>query len=234
MSSLPEGELRIYPNGKYYRWYYSKDGKTTFLDKSKKDLAQELSRKKYLSLKNSYLLAEYKFLQMYYEDIEEKELALEQFLTQSGYSQLLSSTTCNNDNYHDWMTEKFISNPKYAEHLTYVCPSGNRVRSKSEQLIDIVLSQHNIPYRYECELVIGNVTFYPDFTILHPITKQLFYWEHFGKMDDYNYSKNALAKIKTFQEHGLIAGKNLILTFESSEHPFTYKDAEAALVQMHI
>lgn len=53
-------------------------------------------------------------------------------------------------------------------------------------------------------------------------------------MDDYNYSKQALSKIKTFQDYGIIAGKNLILTFESSEHPFTYKDAEAALVQMHI
>ncbi|SCZ79543.1 hypothetical protein SAMN02910350_01838 [Pseudobutyrivibrio xylanivorans] len=108
------------------------------------------------------------------------------------------------------------------------------VRSKSETFIDIVLCQKNIPFRYEYELKIGNNTFYPDFTIMHPISKEIIYWEHLGKMDNPEYFRKALAKIKVYHDNGIFAGQNLILTFESKTHPFTYNEAEAALVQMNL
>ena len=96
----------------------------------------------------------------------------------------------------------------------------------------MALTQHGISFRYECELMIGKTVFYPDFTILNPNNGLLIYWEHLGMMDEPEYSRKALYKLNKYIEYGLIPGKNLILTFESKENPFSYAGAEAALVQL--
>ncbi|MFQ8777759.1 MAG: hypothetical protein ACLR78_10425 [Roseburia sp.] len=63
------------------------------------------------------------------------------------------------------------------------------MRSKSEAMIAMLLHLNAIPYRYECALSLGGVTLFPDFTIRHPVTGVLYYWEHFGLMDDPAYAK---------------------------------------------
>ena len=42
----------------------------------------------------------------------------------------------------------------HPEHLICKSISGNMVRSKSEMMIDMLLFQHRIPFRYECALVL--------------------------------------------------------------------------------
>lgn len=85
---------------------------------------------------------------------------------------------------HQWLHMPFQSNPFHPENLIHKTASGKMVRSKSEVLIDLVLTTNHIPFHYESALVLGNSTIYPDFTILHPKTGKIFYWEHFGFMDD--------------------------------------------------
>jgi len=63
----------------------------------------------------------------------------------------------------------------------------NHNRYKSEVFIDMALFTNNIPFRYECALELGHSTLYPDFTIRHPKTGEICYWEHFGLMDDPSY-----------------------------------------------
>ena len=41
------------------------------------------------------------------------------------------------------------------------------MRSKSEAMIAMSLYVQKIPYRYECELKLGSITLFPDFTIRH-------------------------------------------------------------------
>ncbi len=108
------------------------------------------------------------------------------------------------------------------------------VRSKSEVFIDIVLSQNNIPYRYENELLLDGKQFYPDFTLLNPVTKELIYWEHLGLMSNHDYVRMCFNKLRTYHQHGITPGVNLILTFESTNNPFSFTDAEAALKQMKL
>ena len=98
----------------------------------------------------------------------------------------------------------------------------------------MALNQHHIPYRYECELVLGKSTFYPDFTIKHPVTDEILYWEHFGLMEDKLYCQNAYRKLQVYADNGIIPGKNLIVTFETRNNPFSYSDAEVALTQLHL
>ena len=121
----------------------------------------------------------------------------------------------------DWSNAPYRKNPNYIDQLLHQSFSGNHVRSKSEVLIDTSLYLNKIPYRYECALSLADTTFFPDFTILHPDTKKLYYWEHFGMMDHPDYSKNAFSKLEFYNSHNIIPSINLITTFETKEHPLT-------------
>ena len=117
------------------------------------------------------------------------------------------------------MNSPYQRNMKYPEQLNHKTSSGNRVRSKSEAMIDMFLHTNRIPFRYECALELGEITIYPDFTIRHPETGEVYYWEHFGLMDDPDYRKKAISKIQLYTAHGIIPSINLITTFETKEHP---------------
>lgn len=93
------------------------------------------------------------------------------------------------------------------------------VRSKSEAFIDMLLHANKIPFRYECALTLGSITYYPDFTIMHPKTGEIFYWEHFGMMDDPAYAGKAFSKLHNYSKHGIIPSINLITTYETQDHP---------------
>lgn len=90
-----------------------------------------------------------------------------------------------------------------------------------ELLIDNLLYTNKIPFRYECELQLGASIIYPDFTIRHPKTGEVYYWEHFGKMDGINYCKNACAKLQLYALHGIIPSINLITTYETQKNPLS-------------
>lgn len=52
-----------------------------------------------------------------------------------------------------------------------------------------------IPFRYECALYLNGVLVFPDFTIRHPKTGEVYYWEHFGLIDQPSYVKRTMEKI---------------------------------------
>lgn len=88
-----------------------------------------------------------------------------------------------------------------------------------------------IPFRYECALQLGETTLYPDFTILHPITGELFYWEHFGKMDNPKYAQNCIAKLQNYTAHGILPGIYLITTYESKDRPLTSETIDRVIAE---
>ena len=100
------------------------------------------------------------------------------------------------------------------------------VRSKSEALIDTVLYINKIPFRYECALKLDETTIYPDFTIRHPRTGKLYYWEHFGRMDDPNYRRKVFAKQQLYADHNIIPSIQLISTYETREQPLNMEFVE--------
>ena len=118
-----------------------------------------------------------------------------------------------------WMLSPFKSNPTYPDGLNCNSISGHVLRSKSECMIDMLLYESNIPFRYECELTLNNHTIYPDFTIRHPRTGEVYYWEHFGMMDEPPYAKKAMSKLNLYIENQIIPSINLITTYETKDHP---------------
>ena len=104
---------------------------------------------------------------------------------------------------------------------------GERVRSKSEVLIADSLNRLGIPYRYEYPLKLKNgITVHPDFLCLNVRTRQEFYWEHFGMMDNPEYTENAIHKLQQYSENNLHPGINLILTMETISNPLNLKYIE--------
>lgn len=125
-----------------------------------------------------------------------------------------------------WCRAPYERNVKYPEKLVHQSSSGNYVRSKSECLIDTILYMKQIPFRYECALQLGEITVYPDFTILHPRTGKVYYWEHFGMMDKAEYAQKAFAKQNQYAMHGIIPSHQLIVTYETSEKPLASNEIE--------
>lgn len=81
------------------------------------------------------------------------------------------------------------------------------------------LHTNKIPFRYECILHLGNTTIFPNFTIRHPKTGKVFYWEHFGLIDNTAYCQNMHSKLQLYTSHGIMPSIQLIATFETQSHP---------------
>ena len=79
--------------------------------------------------------------------------------------------------------------PDAPEHLT---ARNERVRSKSEIMIADALARNMIVFRYEYPIEIEGLGYVrPDFLCLHPVTRQVILWEHYGMMDDPSYADQA-------------------------------------------
>lgn len=98
---------------------------------------------------------------------------------------------------------------------------GEHVRSKSELLIADRLSAKDVPYHYELAYSPdeGTTIIHPDFTVLNTRTCEQFFWEHLGKMDDGEYASMAKKRIERYAMFGIVPGRNLIVTFETSGNP---------------
>ncbi len=102
---------------------------------------------------------------------------------------------------------------------------GDIVRSWPELLIADALFRARIPYRYEKPFVLYNGhTIRPDFTIMHPVTGEVFIWEHFGRTDKPSYMGDSVKKIKDYAKSGAIIGKGLIATFDNDEFKLTNEE----------
>ena len=113
----------------------------------------------------------------------------------------------------------------------YQTNHGEMVRSKSELTIANKLADKGIPYKYECPLTLSNgTTIYPDFTILDVRMRKEIYWEHIGLMDDREYARQSVFKMKSMMKDGIILGKNLIITEETTANPLGTNEIDAVIM----
>lgn len=212
-------------------WYQSDGHNKIYIKKKDKSLAEKLATKK-------YLLAKLK-------DLENEKVATDMYLRH--YSNGRKHTDCLFDSSTEflkllpasftpisaelktWMDAPYEKNTEHPEHLIHRVGPDEYVRSKSEAMIAKALKEHKIPYRYECKLILGDVELYPDFTIRHPRTGKLYYFEHFGLLDKPNYVKNMHSKLQLFTSYHIMPGINLIATFENNENPLTFEQVEAII-----
>lgn len=224
LEGLPRGYLRCERNGKYAKWFYYHDEIQEYVPKKKKDLAERLAIRKYKEMQLEEFQTELQAIEAYMK-CKKKALCSEDLLQDDSlYKPLLMPYVMQHDEeISKWVNEPYMRNAAYPEKLIHKSVAGIMVRSKSEALIVSSLVRNHIPFRYECLLHINDYIFYPDFTIMHPKTKKIYYWEHFGRMDDREYVKMTSNKLNTYFMNGINPSDNLIMTFESSTNPLDYE-----------
>ena len=93
------------------------------------------------------------------------------------------------------------------------------MRSRIELIVADMLYDLGISYRYECGLNLPTGCIYPDFTILHPETLELYYVEIFGMMDNPEYERNAFGKIAKYAASDVYA--QLLMFFDHKNAPLS-------------
>ena len=220
---LPAGNLHIKKqNGKNY--YYaqpegcSNDQRNPVYDRKQiSDMAQ-----------HSYLL---KILRA----AEEEEKVITQFLDRvpkesfegvyeslpESRQSLISPVRLTDRQYIDhWLNQPYKHKAFREGDPFFITDRGERVRSKSEQLIANRLNAKDIPYKYECPITVNGEILHPDFTILRISDRKELYYEHLGKMGDEDYAFKAIRRINSYILDGFIPGKDLFTSMESSRAPF--------------
>lgn len=227
LEEFPKGSLECNKDGDRYRWYVYVDKQRKALSKRKdQELAAQFLNKMQLQCELDAVSAEIIAMDAYnkhlsgvdrYEEFFEKmqKPAYQDLLEWLGRSYKKKTKLDS----AEWEKAPFVQNQEHPENKIYHTTHGDLVRSKSEMMISLLLSQHNIPFHYEEELVLDNITLYPDFTIMHPISLKKVYWEHLGMLNSESYYQVTTKKIHTYIENGIFPGDNLILTCEDLNHP---------------
>lgn len=236
LCEYPEGELQCVNNGSYNKWFYKLGKEKKYLPKEHKILAQQLATKKYLLLQIKDLLEEKQAIDLYLKHRKIHPSKAEALLMDKSEFRTLISAQSNvsNEEIIDWQNSPYVQNENYPQQKMYKTVTGQYVRSKSEVIISMILHKYHIPFRYECALRLGERVIYPDFTIKHPKTGKIYYYEHFGRMDDAAYCKKACAKIELYSLNGIIPTIQLLATFETSDNPLTPEAVEQLVKQYFI
>ncbi len=223
LKTLPDGKLICSQNGTRVKWYRSDGHKKIYIPKKQRALAEQLAKKKYFSLLLEDLSHEKRALDFYLSHHSKNTGKAEYLLTEiQGYRELLTPYfSAHSQNISAWLNAPFEQNHKYPEQLIHKTASGKLVRSKSEAMIDLYLYMQHIPFRYECALQLGETTIFPDFTIMHPFTGKLYYWEHFGMMDEPYYYQKTFLKLQLYASYGIVPSINLITTYETRSNPLS-------------
>ncbi len=234
------------PPGKLHMTNYQNHTKF-YLRKEKTDITGE-----YISKSDDSKLKPY--LQKYYDEkilkiINQEISILNAFLNKSSdfitriqqtYSSLPNETKkfihpldMSNEDYKNyWLSIPYERKPIPDYVPFYETKLKERVRSKSEINIANALAENGIPYKYECPLILKNGTkIHPDFTILNVRERRVTYWEHRGMMDDKDYAKSSVLRLKTLMQNGIYLGPDLIITEETNANPLGTDEINAIIMK---
>lgn len=115
-----------------------------------------------------------------------------------------------------WASEEYEHFSLRQSGKQHVTSRGLMVRSKAEVLIAEKLYEHNIPFRYEQALHIGDTILGPDFTIKRSDGK-LFYWEHEGLTNSPEYLRHQIWKSQLYAKQNIVPWDNLIVTYDTEQ-----------------
>lgn len=241
LKKAPRGSLRISRSNDTDQYYWRTDPKDTigtYIKKGNEKLIQDLAQKEYAQ----------KILITAKEKLDKiKELLdvykLDKIMTTYSNLPLAKQKVItpyilpDKDYIEFWQQKKYnekqqlTKQPAFIEKANSVnddsiiiTEKGEIVRSKSEKILADKFKLMNIPYVYELPLYLDGYGYIkPDFTMLNVRTRNVYYWEHLGLMDNAEYCEKAIKKIELFERNGIFPGDQLILTYETEKHPLNMK-----------
>lgn len=232
----PRGKLRVdMKKGKpqYYRIIDSTDTRGKYIKKKDIGIAMALAQKNYNSKLQEIIKEEIEGIDRLLVTLNQSPEELFKNLN-LGRKNLIKPYLIDDEEYISrWISEPFETDKYYPEDKIYETNSGEIVRSKSEIMIANAYDELGIPYRYEAKLPLKNGKYrFPDFTVLDVKNRKIIYHEHFGRLDDEDYRFKNLRKLEDYREAGIILGKNLIVTYETSITPFNIHNVKQMLKEI--
>ncbi len=222
LDALPEGKIRhTRNNGKTVTYHVTKqDGKLRRTVIHDSDLILRLLRREFLDLYIENNTARLNGLTVLLEDLQklrDDDSILHEIVEQSypdADEELRRKIGCPvNTGADSWADAEYRQSQYKPEYKRFRTSRGLKVRSKSEVIIAEMLYSYGIPFRYEEEICIDGVTYAPDFTILCPDGRTV-YWEHLGLVSSLRYYDSQLSKLRMYYSAGIVPWKNLILSYD--------------------
>lgn len=228
LQKAPEGWLRTCRHREGWQYYYRNDPKNfngNYIKEKDMELAKSLAQRDYDEKIVSVAEQEIKAIDKYFQTIPKGSAEdIYQTLHPARQSIVTPIRETDAEYIRKWESVKYSGKEFLEDTPELYTLRGERVRSKSENMIADMLYQEGIPYRYEYPLRIkGFGVVYPDFTILDVKNKKEMLWEHFGMMDDSAYVEKAIKKIAMYERQGIFLGEGLIVTFEAKNLPLNSK-----------
>ena len=242
LKKAPKGSLRVSKSHgavQYYQKINKDDKNGHYLDSAHKELTQKLAQKAYNIKLVPEIQKEIDVLQNAITQLQkilqgrQVSLRVLECINPDCRALVVPATLSDAQYAAAWLETKYKGKPFQPDAKPLYTSGGQRVRSKSEVIIAEALARLDIPFRYEFPLKLqkgggrhGTFTVYPDFLCLNLRTRQEFIWEHFGLMDDPEYSEKFVQKIHTYGENGILPGKNLIFTTETEKEQLDTRNVE--------
>lgn len=215
-ASFEEFKVSSSRNSVRYFCRKNKEEKWTYLKDSEKEHAALLAQNEYdrrvLPILKQKLALTQKMIQIQ-ESLVEENLFWD---LHPGRRDLIVPTTPVTERLLDnWNMLSYTGKPFSPADPEIYTEKGERVRSKSEKIIAEKLTAMGIPYKYEYPVRFRTYTGHVDFYVLNKYTGKVFYYEHFGMMEDDKYKKDAAQRIRDYEKLGIMPGTGLVMTFES-------------------
>lgn len=223
LKHAPEGSLRRSYYRGHTRFYHSvpnENKKVEYLGKDQTFLLDALAQKKYNLKAYAALMQEQRVI----ESVLAKD-----FPTLTEIFEALPQDVQKHVEPH------VLPDDEYAERWVKemsLGASGEKFKSRVEVILHQYYKQHHIPNVYEPALYLdGFGTVRPDFAVLNMRTRQMFYHEHFGKLDDEEYRLRNMKKLRAYHKNGFYEGVNLIVTMESDGVMVDYEELEELVLK---
>ena len=238
LKKAPEGSLYITNNKKQCQYYWRKskeDRHGVYIKKKNKKLIWDLDQKEYtlklltkVEENKKYIekiLNKYNFdegVQVYEKLNPLKQTIVHPYvLPEEDYVEYWYEYQKNEK---EKLSNKIAKRYMIEDELEIITENGEKVKSKSEKILADKFKSMGIPYAYEQPVLLNGYGYVlPDFKILNKKTRKEYYWEHFGMMDDREYAEKTIKKIENYEKNGIFPGKNLIMTFETKQHPLSMR-----------
>ena len=226
LAKAPKGKIHIVKNNKKVQFYLRDDGSDKsgiYIHKAETAKIKTYLQKSYDEKLIKVLNSELKNLEILFKNPDSITSIIRQIYSNNPaeIKNMINPVDISDEDYiKSWMATPFKGKDLPEELPFYETSRKERVRSKSELNIANTLESFGIPYKYECPVSLKNgIVVYPDFTILNVNERKIIYWEHRGMMDDREYAKQAVFKVKQLRKNGIFLGDNLIITEETSTDP---------------
>lgn len=231
---VPEGTLRISNNKNHPQYYHRqgpKDLKGTYIKAEEYHLARRLAQKDYDRKVLRFIEKELKAIEKFfnhYPSLNPEQIY--ESLHPERQKLIIPIRETDEQFIQNWQSVEYTGKGFKADAPELYTAKGERVRSKSEVMIADLLNKENIPYRYEYPVELKGIgKVYPDFLLLHVKKREEIYYEHFGMMDDEEYTEKAMRKIMLYEQNGIFLGEKLIVTFETKKSPLNQKSVRRML-----